>query len=128
MLPRESTMSENEIAAAPALRWRRAVARLIFYLLLATAIGWTLNRIGKSMERSPHAAGFSRGIVQGALMPMAMPNLLVGSDVAIYSQNNTGVTYKLGYTLGVNGCGALFFGFFFWRVRRWRAEVNGKSS
>ena len=127
MLPSELTMSENEISARPAPHWRRALSRLIFYLLLAAAIGWTLNRIGKSMQRSSHPAGFSRGIIQGALMPMAMPNLLVGSDVAIYSQNNTGVTYKLGYTLGVNGCGALFFGFFFWRVRRWRAEVNGRS-
>ena len=128
MLLRETIMSVNEISAGPASRWRRALSRLLFYLLLAAAIGWTLNRIGLSMQRSPRAAGFSRGIIQGALMPMAMPNLLVGNDVAIYSQNNTGVTYKLGYTLGVNGCGALFFGFFFWRVRRWRAEMNGKSS
>ena len=127
MLLHESTMRENEISASPARRWRRALSRLLFYLLLAAAIGWTLNRIGLSMQRNPRAAGFSRGIIQGALMPMAMPNLLVGNDVAIYSQNNTGLTYKLGYTLGVNGCGALFFGFFFWRVRRWRAEVNGKS-
>jgi hypothetical protein len=128
MLLRETIMSVNEISASPTRRWRRALSRLLFYLLLAAAIGWTLNRIGISMQRSPRAAGFSRGIIQGALMPMAMPNLLVGNDVAIYSPNNTGVTYKLGYTLGVNGCGALFFGFFFWRVRRWRAEMNGKSS
>ena len=120
-------MSENEIHAPPKRPWRRMLSRLLFYLLLATAIGWTLNRIGKSMQRSPHPAGFSRGIIQGALMPMAMPNLLVGSDVAIYSQNNTGVTYKLGYTVGVNACGALFFGFFFWRVRRWRSEASPKS-
>ena len=51
-------------------------------------------------------------------MPMAMPNLLVGRDVMIYSQNNTGVMYKLGYTAGVNGCGAIFFGVLFWRVNR----------
>ena len=57
-------------------------------------------------------------------MPMAMPNLLVGRDLTIYSPNNTGLTYKLGYTTGVNGCGALFFGLFFWRVSRWRR--NGK--
>ena len=120
-------MSEDEIHAPPKRPWRRMLSRLLFYLLLATAIGWTLNRIGKSMQRSSHPAGFSRGIIQGALMPMAMPNLLVGSDVAIYSQNNTGVTYKLGYTVGVNACGALFFGFFFWRVRRWRSETSAKS-
>ena len=127
MLLRESAMSENDNQAVTTRRWRRVLSRLLFYLLLAAAIGWTLNRIGLSMQRNPRAAGFSRGIIQGALMPMAMPNLLVGSDVAIYSQNNTGVSYKLGYTLGVNACGALFFGFFFWRVRRWRSETSAKS-
>ena len=58
-------------------------------------------------------------------MPMSMPNLLVGKDVSIYAANNTGLTYKLGYTAGVNGCGAIFFGFFFWRVRKWKQ--NGKA-
>ena len=66
---------------------------------------------------------FVRGMLQGALMPMAMPNLLVGRDVVIYSQRNNGVTYKLGYTAGVNVCGAIFFGLFFWWVSRWRASV-----
>jgi hypothetical protein len=64
-----------------------------------------------------------RGLL-GALMPMSMPNLLVGRDVTIYSQNNTGLSYKLGYTSGVNGCGAIFFGFFFWRVNRWRNQAR----
>ncbi len=72
------------------------------------------------MERSARPAGLARGLVQGALMPMSMPNLLFGNDVTIYSINNTGLTYKIGYTAGVNGCGALFFGLFFWRVGRWR--------
>ena len=38
----------------------------------------------------------------------------------IYSDHNNGVAYKLGYTTGVNSCGAVFFGFLFWRVTRWR--------
>ena len=58
-------------------------------------------------------------------MPISMPNLLFGHDVAIYAANNTGRTYKLGYTLGVNGCGLIFFGFFFWRVRRMKLRVPG---
>jgi hypothetical protein len=55
-------------------------------------------------------------------MPMALPNLLVGRDVVIYSTNNKGVTYKLGYTAGVNVCGAVFFGFMYYRVNRWRGR------
>lgn len=73
-----------------------------------------------ALEASSRPAGFWRGVLQGALMPAALPNLLVGSDVTIYAQNNVGVIYKLGYTMGVNTCGALFFGMFFWRISRWR--------
>src|SRR5262245_59430296 len=98
--------------------WWKIPARIVFFILLAFAIGRTLNLIGRSLEASSRPAGFSRGIIQGALMPMAMPNLLVGNDVAIYSTKNTGVSYKLGYTVGVNGAGALFFGLFFWRINR----------
>src|SRR5262245_10988983 len=103
--------------------WRRVwkfLVRLLAVLLLAALIGVCLNRVSSSLEQSARPAGFSRGVVQGALMPMSLPNLLVGRDVAIYSQNNTGISYKLGYTTGVNGCGAIFFGLFFWRINRWR--------
>jgi hypothetical protein len=55
-------------------------------------------------------------------MPMSMPNLLVGRDINIYAMRNTGLTYKLGYTMGVNLCGALFFGLFFFRVSKWRRK------
>lgn len=52
-------------------------------------------------------------------MPLALPNLAVGDNVTIYAESNTGRLYKLGYTAGVNGCGLLFFGLFFWRIGRW---------
>ena len=83
-------------------------------LLLAYAIGGVLNHISASLQHDPKPAGFSRGVLQGALMPLAMPTLLVGRDVIIYAQNNNGVPYKLGYTAGVNGCGVVFFGMLFW--------------
>jgi hypothetical protein len=98
----------------------RVVVRLIVLVILAYTVGAGLNRLGVALDEGGRPAGFSRGVVQGALMPMAFPNLLVGRDVTIYSANNTGVSYKLGYTTGVNVCGAIFFGFFFWRLRRLR--------
>jgi hypothetical protein len=113
-------MSDAAIKPPPGRRWLKILTRVVAILILATAIGVTLNFIGKTLERDSRPAGFSRGVLQGALMPMALPNLLVGRDVTIYSQNNTGITYKIGYTFGVNACGALFFGLFFWRVNRWR--------
>ena len=92
--------------------------RLALLVALGFAIGWTLNHTEAALERRQQPAGFVRGVVQGALMPISMPNLVFGHDVAIYAAVNTGRPYKLGYTLGVNGCGLIFFGFFFWRVRR----------
>ena len=67
-------------------------------------------------------------MVQGALMPITMPNLILGNDATIYAANNTGRNYKIGYTLGVNTCGLIFFGFFFWRVRRMKLRMaNGAN-
>lgn len=104
--------------------WLARVARILFrvavILVIGFLIGWVLNRAAESLEQSDRPAGFVRGVVQGALMPMAMPNLLIGHDVVIYATRNTGRSYRLGYTLGVNSCGLVFFGFFFWRMRRLR--------
>jgi hypothetical protein len=103
------------------------LSRVVAVALVALVIGAVLNRIANSLDRSGQPAGFGRGLVQGALMPMAMPNLLVGNDVSIYAARNTGRAYKLGYTLGVNACGAIFFGFFFWRVNRWRRAAKAAA-
>src|SRR5881396_442691 len=115
-------MSKSAINSSTPPRARRSlVARLVAILLLAFGIGWTLNRVAQQLDRSNRPAGFVRGLVQGALMPASMPNLLIGHDVVIYAEkNNNGVFYKLGYTMGVNACGAFFFGMFYWRLKRWR--------
>lgn len=104
----------------PVARGSQILMRVASFLLLAAAIGFILNRVSASLEKNARPAGFARGVVQGALMPMSFPNLLVGRDITIYSQNNTGISYKLGYTTGVNACGALFFGVLFWRWNRLR--------
>jgi hypothetical protein len=112
-------MAENDPTNSPPRRlW--LPLRLVSILLLALALSWTFNRISVSMGRGSQPAGFVRGMLEGALMPMSLPSLLIGNDVTIYSTTNSGLSYKLGYTLGVNLCGLLFFGFFFWRVNRWR--------
>src|SRR2546421_8802855 len=102
-------MIDTQIQVAAPAPWKKIVMRLVPILIIALAVGWTLNHIAASMQQNAAPAGFRRGMIQGALMPMALPNLLFGRDIIIYSANNTGITYKLGYTAGVNGCGALFF-------------------
>jgi hypothetical protein len=111
-------MSYRQDKVAKAHKGWNILRRIGAFLLAAALIGVTLNHVAASLDRSAHPAGFARGVLQGALMPMSFPNLLVGRDVTIYSQNNTGVSYKLGYTTGVNACGALFFGGVFWRFSR----------
>src|ERR1041385_2021107 len=102
--------------------------RLAMLVALGFVIGWILNGAEAALEKRHEPAGFLSGVVQGALMPITMPNLIFGRDVAIYAANNTGRTYKIGYTLGVNTCGLIFFGFFFWRVRRMKLRVMGSGS
>src|SRR5689334_3373382 len=120
-------MTDTQVELPARRRGRQILLRTASFLLLAALIGVVLNRISASLETNSGPAGFTRGVVQGALMPMSFPNLLVGRDVSIYSQDNTGVSYKLGYTTGVNGCGAIFFGVFFWRLNRLRASSDSSK-
>jgi hypothetical protein len=116
----------EEIARKSAVRRvGNVLYRVAFIIALAFSIGLLLNKISAHYESDNRPAGLFRGMLQGALMPMSMPNLLLGKDVIIYSEKNTGRSYKLGYTLGTNTCGAIFFGLFFWRFSRWRAKANG---
>ena len=102
----------------------RFFVRLVIIGAAAMVIGSILQRMaGRMNADSAHPAGFAQGVAQGALMPMALPNLLVGRDIVIYSMHNTGRGYKLGYTVGVNGCGAVFFGILFWRLQRLRKRL-----
>jgi hypothetical protein len=57
-------------------------------------------------------------MLHGAIMPMALPSLLMGKDVTIYSETNTGRTYKIGYIVGINLCGVVVFGSAFLRPKR----------
>jgi hypothetical protein len=119
-------MADTQVkAAAPPARLRKILLRILSFLMVAALVGCVtgvLSRVSNRSDSGP--AGFGRGVIHGALMPGALPSLLVGRDVVIYAENNTGVPYKLGYTVGVNGCGAIFFGFFFWRLNRWRKRVK----
>ncbi|MDB6023718.1 MAG: hypothetical protein JWQ04_3575 [Pedosphaera sp.] len=118
-------MTETQVKAARAASpVRKILMRILSVLLVAVVIGCVSRVLTSLANKDPGPAGFARGMVHGALMPCALPNLLVGNDVTIYAPVNTGRTYKLGYTVGVNSCGAVFFGIFFWRLNRWRKRVK----
>ena len=113
------TQSSKVSEATTAAR-SKILRRIATFLVAALCVGFFMRQMSVTLSKSTAPAGFLRGTLQGALMPCAFPNLLLGNDVAIYAPNNTGRTYKLGYTFGVNACGAIFFGWFFWRVGKWR--------
>jgi hypothetical protein len=113
--------AETETAPPTSARPAWGLPRRILTTIAAVVlVGLMVRQISITLEQSPRPAGFFRGVLQGALMPVALPNLIVGDDVTIYAQQNNGVPYKLGYTVGVNLCGAFFFGMFFLRLSRWQ--------
>jgi hypothetical protein len=56
-------------------------------------------------------------MMHGALMPAALPTLVFGKDLPIYAHNNVGRGYNIGFILGLNTCGTLFFGLAFWHPK-----------
>lgn len=91
----------------------KGVAMTVLTIVLAVMQGWAAPRFYKPES----TAGFNMGLLEGALMPAALPGLLTGHDLPIYAPNNSGRPYNIGYILGINTCGTLFFGIAFWRPR-----------
>jgi hypothetical protein len=94
------------------------VLRLVIIGLL---LGWLYGWAGPRLYPPDTRFGFFWGMAHGALMPMALPALLMGREVSIFSEFNTGRGYQLGYICGINVCGLVFFGGAFWRPRHPRA-------
>jgi len=92
----------------------KMIALTAISLTLIFAQGWATPRY----YRPDYTAGFYTGLLEGALMPAALPGLVGGQDLPIYAPNNAGRGYKIGYILGLNSCGTLFFGVAFWQPRR----------
>ncbi len=113
----ETSPSQGASKSGPA--WcvgllKRAARLVVLGLLLAAFYAWATPRFYPRQG----LPGFAHGLLHGAIMPMALPALVGGQDVAIYADRNTGRTYKLGYTVGINLCGLIVFGTAFWTPRR----------
>jgi hypothetical protein len=94
----------------------RKVLTVAILLALAFGFSWGLNQVSRRLDQDPKPAGFTRGVAQGVLMPFTWPTLLAAQDVVIYSKNNNGIPYKLGYTLGANLCGFLVLSVIYLRM------------
>lgn len=106
-------------SAAPWRRWvigaaKRLLRLVVLGLVLTVFYEWGAARFYPRQG----VPGFAHGMLHGAIMPMALPALVAGRDVAIYAETNSGRLYKLGYTIGINVCGLVVFGTAFWTPRR----------
>ncbi|HYA79011.1 MAG TPA: hypothetical protein VED19_00715 [Candidatus Nitrosopolaris sp.] len=95
--------------------------KIIVLTALALALGFVQGWASSRCYKSNQVAGFHMGVLHGILMPAALPGLLMGNDLPIYAPNNTGRTYNIGFAVGVNCCGTIFFGVAFWQPRRKRS-------
>jgi hypothetical protein len=93
---------------------RKAVTLVVVGLVF----GWLYDRAAPWAYPPDRPVGFGYGMLHGAMMPIALPTLVLGKDVTIFANNNTGRIYKIGYICGINLCGLVFFGLAFWRPRR----------
>ena len=87
-------------------------------LLVGVVLGWLYAWASPKVYPPEGKLGFGFGCIHGALMPMALPSLVMGHNVEIFAANNSGRGYKLGYIIGINVCGLVFFGSAFWSPRK----------
>ena len=93
-------------------QWVKKIAVFaVTILLLSWLYGWASPRA----YPTDRPLGFGHGVLHGALMPMALPSLVLGQNAPIFAANNTGRLYKIGYIVGINACGLLVFGSAFWK-------------
>ena len=121
-----ATLPPSHTPPPPAANWLRRLAKKAATLVLAgLVLGFGYDWAAPRFYGPERVAGFRLGILHGALMPVALPSLLLGKDVPIYAERNEGRVYKLGYIAGINACGFVFFGLAFWRPARPSANPGG---
>jgi hypothetical protein len=98
-------------------RFRRGMVAALRLSVAGLLLGWFYAWAAPFAYPKERALGFPHGMLHGALMPMALPSLLLGKDVDIFAANQNGRPYKIGYICGINLCGLAFFGTAFARPR-----------
>ena len=104
--------------SAPLSKKKVIVIKIIALTIISLALIFGQTWASTRFYRTDYVAVFHTGLLEGALMPAALPGLMSGKDVPIYAPNNDGRGYKIGFILGLNACGTFFFGVVFWQPRR----------
>ena len=93
--------------------FKRLLRKAVTLAIVTVVFGWFYAWASPWAFPKNHTVDFKYGALHGALMPLSLPSLVMGHDVAIYDSDNTGRGYKVGYICGINLCGLLFFGLAF---------------
>ncbi len=116
----------SEPAPTPAGHRKLWLKKIAIFLIVTVLFGWAYGWASARAFPQNKSFGFGYGMLHGALMPLALPSLLLGQDVEIYAADNSGRPYKIGYICGINACGVAFFGPLFWRPKRSVAGHNNQ--
>jgi hypothetical protein len=108
----------SDYARIPTARQKRWFRKIATFLICSLLLGWFYGWSSPRAFPKNKTLGFGYGILHGALMPLALPSLLLGQNVEIFATDNSGRFYKIGYICGINLCGVAFFGPLFWRPKR----------
>lgn len=98
------------------------------FIVVTVLLGWLYAWASPWAFPKNKTSRFAHGLLHGALMPMALPSLVMGSNVEIFATDNSGRSYKIGYICGINICGIVFFGPLFWRPKRTVTKTNCEKS
>src|SRR5271170_2960439 len=98
-------------------RLKKILQKILTLIVVTIVFGYFYSRVSPFAFPKNKTAGFGYGMLHGALMPIALPSLVIGRDVPIYAADNSGRYYKIGYICGINLCGIAFFGPIFWRPK-----------
>ena len=111
MLCRMATAVPVQTTSHRRTSWvKRLAVKIATLVILGLLLGFGYDWAAPRLYGPERVTGFPLGVMHGALMPVALPSLLMGNDVPIYTTSPAGRTYKLGYIAGINLCGLLFFG------------------
>ncbi len=94
------------------------VKKAVVFIAVTACLGWFYGWASPWAYPKDRPLSFGHGALHGALMPMALPSLVMGQNVDIFATNNNGKPYKIGYIVGINVCGLLVFGSAFWKPKQ----------
>jgi hypothetical protein len=105
-----------------AARRKLRLIKIATFLIASALLSWLFVWSSSWAFPKNKTLGFGYGMLHGAMMPLALPSLVMGRDVEIFATDNSGRPYKIVYICGINVCGLAFFGPLFWRPKRGAAS------